>query len=961
MGNKGKKEEEKSYVGLFVLLSLILGVTNVGALWNEIVGKRPWKDYQSRFYELEYEKSEKNYEDAVSAFEQPDVQKEYEAIQEKLNEAEVNFKKPAIQIEYRKTLGELRVLEKEKLSPLRFEAIITRNKMLEDEYLYGKYKQEGANEKVEDMVLRIVNMDQKNKKLTEKIKNIESKKAYLLDQLDGFKGEITKYTKQLKTYTSDIDKYKEITDSLMSRRPQLQVYQVRLEELNEVDRCMSCHVGINKSEKDSVSEEQPYAGHPRREVYLGNHPPERFGCVLCHEGQARATTSPEKAHGEVDHWLKPMHRGKIIQSSCIRCHDKNVELVGGEEIWKGIKLFQELGCYGCHETKGFGRVDKYRTIGPDLNEISSKVNAAWLVEWLMGPKNFRPTTRMPDFMLEEHDAKAIAAYLWQHSEWFMPVEREEFDEETIDEGAYIFESVGCLACHSDVEEEGRIHGPNLARVGEKMNYEFMVSWLLNPKAHQSRTRMPNLRLDEESATLLAAYLTTLKSVGYEERSEELEWLDVKEVAEQGEKLIFRYGCFGCHKIEGMEDKSKIGVELTQIGSKNIHLFDFGLLEKEILDGIGLKYAAENIGEARRAWINAKLTNPRQFDRGRYRRPEDRLRMPNFGLSKEERESLSVLLSGLREGELPESYVDKLSERDRYLAEGKMVVDKYNCMGCHQFSIDTLYLEDGTEAEGMVKLEEEDSLYFQLWKDNESLKRKAGDTIQIMKDQIKDRIKAEGGDIALFIIDYHVEVEGRVAEEAKVFTPPVLYGEGKKVQSAWAFDFLEEPVALRPWLDVRMPTFRMTQHEATILARYFATLDGERYPYEYIKETKAKYIERKEREKPGYLAMARHLFESKDVNCASCHVRGDITPEGEPADWAPDLSLAKKRLKSDWIVEWLLDPQLIQPGTKMPKFFREGAFQDIFPGAPEEQAEAIKDLLMNLPDEMFKGQGLEADE
>jgi mono/diheme cytochrome c family protein len=271
------------------------------------------------------------------------------------------------------------------------------------------------------------------------------------------------------------------------------------------------------------------------------------------------------------------------------------------------------------------------------------------------------------------------------------------------------------------------------------------------------------------------------------------------------------------------------------------------------------------------------------------------------------------------------------------------------------------LKDGTEAEGMVKLEEEDSLYFQLWSDNEALERKAGDTIQIMKDQIKDRIKAEGGDIASFIIDYHVEVEGRVAEEAKVFTPPVLYGEGKKVQSAWAFDFLEEPVALRPWLDVRMPTFRMTQHEATILARYFATLDGEKYPYEYIKETKAAYIEEKEREKPDYLAMARHLFESKNVNCASCHVRGDITPEGEPADWAPDLSLAKKRLKTDWIVRWLLDPQLIQPGTKMPKFFREGAFQDIFPGAPEEQAEAIKDLLMNLPEEMLKEQGLETDE
>jgi hypothetical protein len=66
-------------------------------------------------------------------------------------------------------------------------------------------------------------------------------------------------------------------------------------------------------------------------------------------------------------------------------------------------------------------------------------------------------------------------------------------------------------------------------------------------------------------------------------------------------------------------------------------------------------------------------------------------------------------------------------------------------------------------------------------------------------------------------------------------------------------------------------------------------------------------------------------------------------------------LAEERLKPDWIKSWLLDPQIIQPGTKMPKFFREGTFQDIFPGTPEEQSEAIKDLLMNLPEDMFTKQ------
>jgi len=947
-----KKEEEKSYVGLYVFLSFILAATNVWALWNEIVGKRPWKDYQARYYELEYENAKKKYDDAVLAFEQQDEQDLYNAVEQKLDKAKKEFKKPKIQREYKKTLAELRALDKKELAPLRFESIVIRNKMLEEEYQYGKHKRDESKR-------NILEMDDKSKALAEKIKRIEEKRAELQRQLDGAKGDITKYTKELESHSSNMLQYKEAMANLGSRRPGLQVYQVHLEELNEVDRCMSCHVGINK--RESVSEEHPYARHPRKEVYLGKHPPEQFGCAICHEGQARATTSAKKAHGEVEYWLEPMNKGKMAQSSCVKCHDKGEELVGGEETWKAIKLVEELGCYGCHPIEGFDK-DKNRMIGPDLIEISSKVNPGWLVSWLQGPKGFRTSTRMPDFKLGESDAMAITSYLWQNSEGFEPGEPEEFDEETVEEGAFIFESIGCLACHSDIEEDGKIHGPNLARIGEKINYEYLVSWLLEPKKHQPRTRMPDLRLDEEDAQYVAAFLMSLKS-GYLEvlSDEDKVRLTDEKTASKGKDLINRYGCFGCHNIQGMEEKTKIGVELSEIGSKHIHLFDFGLLEKKLLHGVGLKSSHENIGEARRAWLRAKLTNPRQFDEGRYKRPEDKLRMPNFNLTKDEIETLLVLLTGMREGELPESYITKLEGDKKSLVEGKGVIDKFNCMGCHQFSIDTLHLKDGVVAKGMVKLEEEENLYFQLWEDNEGLGRKAGETVQVANEVIKSMSRSEGGDIGDFIIDYHVEVEGRVAEEAKVFTPPVLYGEGKKVQSAWLFEFLEEPVALRPWLDVRMPTFKMTEDEATVLARYFAALEKEEYPYEYIIETKEKYLEEREEEKPGYLTMAEHLFNSKNVNCASCHVRGDITPEGEPADWAPDLSKARERLKPDWIVNWLLDPQLIQPGTKMPKFFREGGFQDIFPGTPEEQAVALKDLLMNLPEEMLKQQADESEE
>ncbi len=46
----------------------------------------------------------------------------------------------------------------------------------------------------------------------------------------------------------------------------------------------------------------------------------------------------------------------------------DILIVGGEEAWKGIKLFQELGCYGCHSTEGFGE-DENRMIAPDLSQI----------------------------------------------------------------------------------------------------------------------------------------------------------------------------------------------------------------------------------------------------------------------------------------------------------------------------------------------------------------------------------------------------------------------------------------------------------------------------------------------------------------------------------------------------------------------------------------------------------------
>ncbi|HYB99670.1 MAG TPA: hypothetical protein VEC57_11130 [Candidatus Limnocylindrales bacterium] len=58
---------------------------------------------------------------------------------------------------------------------------------------------------------------------------------------------------------------------------------------------------------------------------------------------------------------------------------------------------------------------------------------------------------------------------------------------------------------------------------------------------------------------------------------------------------------------------------------------------------------------------------------------------------------------------------------------------------------------------------------------------------------------------------------------------------------------------------------------------------------------------------------------KAFQCAKCHA----TREGQELNKdiiAPNLILAKKRLRPEWILAWMIDPQKLQPGTKMPNFF-----------------------------------------
>src|SRR5439155_1367023 len=135
-------------------------------------------------------------------------------------------------------------------------------------------------------------------------------------------------------------------------------------------------------------------------------------------------------------------------------------------------------------------------------------------------------------------------------------------------GEHLFEELGCHGCHltegyEDLAKSSGVSaiGPSLRRIAAKLDPGWMVRWITNPRGYSATARMPNLRLSDDEARAITAYLVTLGEKKPAPADLAVRLADPANVA-AGEKLVRKYGCAGCHDIPGMERESRIGVELS---------------------------------------------------------------------------------------------------------------------------------------------------------------------------------------------------------------------------------------------------------------------------------------------------------------------------------------------------------------------------------------------------------------
>jgi cytochrome c2 len=393
-----------------------------------------------------------------------------------------------------------------------------------------------------------------------------------------------------------------------------------------------------------------------------------------------------------------------------------------------------------------------KKVGPNLKDVRLKLRKEWIPAWLKDPQGFRPGTKMPTFwyLNPEHELSknfkqnadteraAISAYLWQSS-FAGQVPKQEPGDAT--HGKELFETKGCMACHSigeGVENQvGGTFAANLTRLGEKADFNYIVRWIYNPRERwapycpkekrdltredyekngkpyrfdtegnskcpndgaelqvQNMTVMPNFRLSEQDSRDIATYLFSLgKGTQWPDAS----YMDDPKLKDQGAYLIKQYGCANCHEIRGFEDEQRIGKELTAEGATPIERLDFALLthdaEKNINPFTEKKYEKrEGMQESwynRKGFFEHKLEEPGIYDKGKEKEPRDHLRMPDPYLTPEWKNALTTFLLGSVGPEganVPVSFFYQPTDRRKDIQEGWWLIKKYNCMGCHSVQV-----------------------------------------------------------------------------------------------------------------------------------------------------------------------------------------------------------------------------------------------------------------------------------
>lgn len=357
----------------------------------------------------------------------------------------------------------------------------------------------------------------------------------------------------------------------IARDFRIELKQISVPQLRVVDRCVSCHNGIDDPRMMDVR--LPHAVHPGN--ILKNHSVDRFGCTVCHQGQGPATTFHDAMAVDAA-WDYPLLDHNLTQSSCLACHD--VGKLPAEEVslvLEGKKLYEEKSCGGCHRLGGRGG-----TLGPVLDNEGAKTKHqliltnlrppftswGWHQAHFRDPSGVVDASQMKNPALSGPQILALTVYMLAQRQRDLPESYLAPDkiEEKVRKlhpqpltGEQVYQQY-CLACHGE-GSYGRwdktfkrfvpgIRGVSLQATADRAYLEAQIT------NGRPGTQMPawgkqagGLLPEEINAVL--DYLKPAESRRAGEALVKTSFIPPRGDATRGETLYAAY-CSGCHGVAG---------------------------------------------------------------------------------------------------------------------------------------------------------------------------------------------------------------------------------------------------------------------------------------------------------------------------------------------------------------------------------------------------------------------------
>ena len=238
-------------------------------------------------------------------------------------------------------------------------------------------------------------------------------------------------------------------------------------------------------------------------------------------------------------------------SPSVFSHGNFAPLSAGTQLRQGRELFAGLRCNKCHATDADAvtGMPELAIDAPSLQGIGSRLNSAWMAQWVANPHALRPDTSMPR-VLPAGDAAAAADVTAYLASLGKAADAEASEPKPVDikAGGKLVASLGCIGCHSlpGAKADPAIDAARVPWRNVRAKYKpaALIAFLKQPEEHFQWIGMPNFHFSDDEAKKIAAFLLATSSPAEK---------PVTGDVARGEKLIASAGCVACHAL-GNKDK-----------------------------------------------------------------------------------------------------------------------------------------------------------------------------------------------------------------------------------------------------------------------------------------------------------------------------------------------------------------------------------------------------------------------